>query len=98
MKIETTINQDHQAELIVELEPEILDKEVFRGWLMETYPNIFPNIKPDQDIPPISSEIKIELAKRYMKSYQKITGLEFKAEVVDVVERIANNLKKANYL
>ncbi len=79
-------------------EPEILDKEVFRGWLMETYPNIFPNIKPNQDIPPISSEIKIELAKRYMKSYQKITGLEFKAEVVDVVERIVNNLKKANYL
>jgi len=79
-------------------EPEILDKEIFRGWLMETYPNIFPNIKPDQDIPPISSEIKIELAKRYMKSYQKITGLEFKAEVVDVVERIVNNLKRANYL
>ncbi len=79
-------------------EPEILDKEVFRGWLMETYPNIFPNIKPDQDIPPISSEIKIELAKRYMKSYQKITGLEFKAEVIDVIERIVNNLKKANYL
>ena len=79
-------------------EPEILDKEIFRGWLMETYPNIFPNIKPNQDIPPISSEIKIELAKRYMKSYQKITGLEFKAEVVDVVERIVNNLKRANYL
>jgi len=79
-------------------EPEILDKEVFRGWLMETYPNIFPNIKPDQEIPPISSEIKIELTKRYMKSYQKITGLEFKAEVIDVVERIVNNLKKANYL
>ncbi len=79
-------------------EPEILDKEIFRGWLMETYPNIFPNIKPDQDIPPISSEIKIELAKRYMKSYQKITGLEFKAEVLDVKERIVNNLKKAKYL
>ncbi len=79
-------------------EPEILDKEIFRGWLMETYPNIFPNIKPNQDIPPISSEIKIELAKRYMKSYQKITGLEFKAEVIDVIERIVNNLKKANYL
>ncbi len=79
-------------------EPEILDKEVFRAWLMETYPNIFPNIKPNQDIPPISSEIKIELTKRYMKSYQKITGIEFKAEVIDVVERIVNNLKKANYL
>ena len=79
-------------------EPEILDKEIFRGWLMETYPNIFPNIKPNQEIPPISSEIKIELTKRYMKSYQKITGIEFKAEVVDVVERIVNNLKKINYL
>ncbi len=79
-------------------EPEILDKEIFRGWLMETYPNIFPNIKPNQDIPPISSEIKIELAKRYMKSYQKITGIEFKAEVVNVMERIVNNLKKTNYL
>jgi len=79
-------------------EPEILDKEIFRGWLMETYPLIFPNIKLNQEIPPISSEIKIELTKRYMKSYQKITGLEFKAEVTDVIERIVNNLKKANYL
>ncbi len=79
-------------------EPEILDKEIFRGWLMDTYPNIFPNIAPSQEIPPISSEIKIELAKRYMKSYQKITGFKFKPEVSDVKERIANNLKKANYL
>ncbi|MCK4481344.1 MAG: phosphoribosylaminoimidazolesuccinocarboxamide synthase, partial [Candidatus Lokiarchaeota archaeon] len=57
--------------------PEILDKEIFREWLMETYPKIFPDIKPDEDIPPISENIKIELAKRYMQSYEKITGLEF---------------------
>ena len=79
-------------------EPEILDKEIFRSWLMDTYPDIFPNIAPDQDIPPIAPEIKVELAKRYMKSYQKITGNEFKAEVTDVKKRIAENLKKANYL
>jgi len=79
-------------------EPEILDKEIFRSWLMDTYPDIFPNIAPDQDIPPIAPEIKVELAKRYMKSYQKITGNEFKAEVTDVKQRIADNLKKANYL
>ena len=30
--------------------PEILDKEIFRGWLMETYPDIFPDIKPDENI------------------------------------------------
>ncbi|MHA1508556.1 MAG: phosphoribosylaminoimidazolesuccinocarboxamide synthase [Promethearchaeota archaeon] len=79
-------------------DPEILDKEIFRGWLMDTYPDIFPNITSDQDIPPIAPEIKVELAKRYMRSYQKITGNEFKAETSDVKKRIVENLKKANYL
>jgi phosphoribosylaminoimidazole-succinocarboxamide synthase len=79
-------------------DPDILDKEIFRGWLMETYPDIFPNIKPDQEIPPISEDIKIELAKKYMQSYQKITGLEFKAEISDVKQRIYQNLKQVNYL
>lgn len=78
--------------------PDILDKEIFRGWLMDTYPEIFPNIKPEEDIPLISEDIKIELAKRYMRSYQKITGLEFKPEVADVNQRIYENLKAANYL
>ncbi|MFX1257204.1 MAG: phosphoribosylaminoimidazolesuccinocarboxamide synthase [Promethearchaeota archaeon] len=79
-------------------EPEILDKEIFRGWLMDTYPDIFPNISPEQEIPPISDEIKIELAKRYVKSYEKITGLEFKAEISDVSQRIKANLIRAKYL
>ncbi len=79
-------------------DPEILDKEIFRGWLMNTYPDIFPDINPEQEIPPISDDIKIELAKRYMKSYEKITGLEFKLEISDVNKRIQLNLKKANYL
>ena len=79
-------------------EPVILDKEIFRGWLMETYPKTFPDIKPDEDIPPISEDIKIELATRYMRSYKKITGLDFKAEVEDVNQRILNNLKDTNYL
>jgi phosphoribosylaminoimidazole-succinocarboxamide synthase len=81
-----------------EEEPEILDKEIFRGWLMTTYPEIFPNIKPEQEIPPIADDIKIELAKRYMKSYKTITGMEFKPEVSDVEERIIDNLRKAGYL
>ncbi|MBY8990372.1 MAG: phosphoribosylaminoimidazolesuccinocarboxamide synthase [Candidatus Lokiarchaeota archaeon] len=81
-----------------EEEPEILDKEIFRGWLMETYPKTFPDIKPDEDIPLISEDIKIELATRYMRSYKKITGLDFKAEVEDVNQRILKNLKDTNYL
>ncbi|MBY8984984.1 MAG: phosphoribosylaminoimidazolesuccinocarboxamide synthase [Candidatus Lokiarchaeota archaeon] len=79
-------------------EPDILDKEIFRGWLMETYPDIFPDIKLEDEIPPIADDIKIELAKRYMKSYEKITGMEFHAEVADVNQRIHDNLKQADYL
>ncbi len=79
-------------------EPEILDKEIFRGWLMKTYPDVFPNIKLEDEIPPIKDDIKIELAKRYKKSFETITGLEFKAEVADVSERIKTNLKNTQYL
>jgi phosphoribosylaminoimidazole-succinocarboxamide synthase len=81
-----------------EEEPEILDKEIFRAWLMNKYPEIFPDITLDQSIPPISSDIKIELAKRYMRSYEKITGLKFKGEVSNVKQRIRKNLEKAKYL
>ncbi len=79
-------------------EPDILDKEIFRGWLMDTYPKIFPDIKPDEEIPPISEDIKIDLATRYMRNYKKITGSDFKAEVADVNQRILENLKETNYL
>ncbi|MBN1215356.1 MAG: phosphoribosylaminoimidazolesuccinocarboxamide synthase [Candidatus Lokiarchaeota archaeon] len=79
-------------------EPEILDKEIFREWLMNTYPDIFPNIKPEKQIPPISEDIKIELAKRYMKSYEKITGVEFRPIVSNIKERIEENLKKINLI
>ena len=79
-------------------DPDILDKEIFRGWLMKKYPDIFPNIKHNQGIPPISDEIKIELAMRYMRSFHKIIGILFTPEVSDVRERIKANLKKAKYL
>ena len=65
---------------------------------MNTYPEIFPDIKPEQEIPYITPDIKIELAKRYMRSYQKITGVEFSAEVADVNQRIQDNLKRKGYI
>ncbi len=92
------IHDTYQERFENNTDPDILDKEIFRGWLMETYPDIFPNIKPDQEIPPISEEIKIELAKRYMSSYARITGIEFQPMISKVRERIEENLKKANFL
>ena len=79
-------------------DPDILDKEVFREWLMETYPDKFPNIGPNDEIPPITESIKTETAKRYIKSYEKITGIKFKLEIAKVLERITKNLKNAHYL
>lgn len=80
-------------------DPDILDKEFFRGWLMDTFPDIFPDIKPDQDIPPIPDDVKIKLAKRYIRNYEKITGSDFKPDSGDnLIERIRNNLVKAGYM
>ena len=92
------ILETYEERFVNDEEPEILDKEIFREWLMETYPEIFPNIKPNEAIPPISEDIKIELAKRYMRSFEKITGLSFKAEVSDISERINESLKETRYL
>ncbi|TXT64826.1 MAG: putative phosphoribosylaminoimidazole-succinocarboxamide synthase 2 [Promethearchaeota archaeon] len=92
--IENTFEQRFQKDE----EPDILDKEIFRGWLMDTYPDIFPNIRPEQEIPPISDDIKIELAKRYMRSYERITGQEFSPDVGNVEKRIKTNLRKRDYL
>lgn len=79
-------------------EPDILDKEIIRAWLMRTYPNIFPDISQDEEIPPISDNIRIETAKKYIMSFEKITGLEYKAKISDIKQRIRENLEKANYL
>ena len=79
-------------------EPDILDKEIIRTWLMRIYPSIFPDISHNAEIPLISDNIRIETAKKYIMSFEKITGLEFKAEVSDISHRIRENLKKANYL
>jgi phosphoribosylaminoimidazole-succinocarboxamide synthase len=80
-------------------EPDILDKEFFRGWLMDSFPDIFPDIRPDQDIPPIPDDVKVKLAKRYVNNFEKITGSQFKPEGgEDLIERIQSNLKGAGYL
>lgn len=80
-------------------EPEILDKEFFRGWLMETFPETFPNIKPNEKIPEIPNDIKVKLAKRYINNFERIIGAQFNPDTKkDPIERVKNNLKNAGYL
>ncbi|MBD3353246.1 MAG: phosphoribosylaminoimidazolesuccinocarboxamide synthase [Candidatus Lokiarchaeota archaeon] len=67
-------------------EPDILDKEFFRGWLMEQA------FMGDGEIPDIPDDIRIELAQRYVKSYEIITGKEFSPALGNIKERIKKNL------
>lgn len=77
-------------------EPEILDKEFFRGWLMEP-PR---NYQGDGPIPAVPPEIKVQLASRYKQSYETITARAFTPgqDERPVMERIRDNLEKAGLL
>ncbi|MHA1734234.1 MAG: phosphoribosylaminoimidazolesuccinocarboxamide synthase [Promethearchaeota archaeon] len=76
-------------------EPDILDKEFFRGWLMSE-----KNYMGDGPVPQVPPEIKVQLAKRYKESYETITGRPFEPalEGGSVKERIEKNLRSAGLL
>ncbi len=65
-----------------------LDKEFIREWLKEK------GFLGEGEIPPLTDEIRIELAKKYIEVYEKITGEEFVSKAEDVTERIRGNLKE----
>ncbi len=68
--------------------PERLDKEFFRQWLIDE-----KDYMGDGPIPDVDPDVKIEFVKRYAKSYEMITGEEFEPIVEgDIKERIKKNL------
>jgi phosphoribosylaminoimidazole-succinocarboxamide synthase len=73
-------------------EQQILDKEHIRNWLRSQ------GFSGEGVPPKLSNEIKVELAIKYMKVYETITGELFIAETGDVLKRITKNLKDHSYL
>lgn len=74
------------------IEPDILDKEFFRQWLINE-----KNFMGDGPIPDIPDEIRAELASRYIENYEKITGTTFKPPLEgNIMERIKKNLNLIN--
>lgn len=70
-------------------EPDILDKEFFRAWLMKE-----KKFGGEGPIPKVEDDIKVEFVKRYVQSYEMITGQPFKPELKgSVKDRIMKNLK-----
>ncbi|MFV8754368.1 phosphoribosylaminoimidazolesuccinocarboxamide synthase [Nannocystaceae bacterium ST9] len=76
----------YEAAMAEGRDPRALDKEFVRTWLVaqgfggEGVPPILPD------------EVRIELAQRYVETYERITGREFQPDLRPPVERLRANL------
>lgn len=72
-------------------EPDNIDKEFLRLWFTEHC-----NPYKDKELPKAPEELVVELSRRYIMLYEKITGQEFSFpdSSKPIEERIKNNLKK----
>lgn len=71
-----------------------LSKEFLREWLIAKH-----NYMGNGPIPAITDEIKIEFCKRYIETFETVTGKQFKpAMEKNINARIEKNLKKKKYL
>ncbi|HZE87527.1 MAG TPA: phosphoribosylaminoimidazolesuccinocarboxamide synthase [Methylomirabilota bacterium] len=74
------------------LEPENFDKEFIRLWYAK-------RVNPYKDkIPPMSEELIVQAAKRYIGAYEKLTDKKFEAFDYPIEDRIKHNLKKAGII
>jgi phosphoribosylaminoimidazole-succinocarboxamide synthase len=79
------------------LEPESLDKEFFRRWLVEAGFN--PAKGKAQKLPVITEEIQVNLSLKYIALYEKITREKFIFPSPEpVLQRISNNLQQQNLI
>ena len=67
----------------------MLDKENIRQWLIDR------GFSGEGTPPPLTDEIRVILAERYIELYNQLTGNEFNPVVGDVRTRIETNLEKA---
>jgi phosphoribosylaminoimidazole-succinocarboxamide synthase len=75
---------DYQERLATGQEPRSLDKEYVRRYLSETAQWVGEGPPPQ-----LPDEVRIEAARRYIKSYELVTGRSFVPVVGDPVARIA---------
>ena len=71
----------------------MLDKENIRKWLMEER-----GYMGQGPAPTIPDEVRIDLAKKYVANYERLTGKPFEPADGDPHERLVENLRKAGIL
>jgi phosphoribosylaminoimidazole-succinocarboxamide synthase len=74
-------------------EQEMLDKENIRQWLIREH-GFSGHGKP----PPLSDDVRVMLATKYLEVYEILTGERFESEVGNVEVRIRKNLAARGYL
>ena len=75
-----------RAALAKGLEPEGLDKDYVRRWLLEQ------GYTGDGAPPPLTDEVRIEAARRYIDACERITGEPFVPDTRPPAARILQNL------
>jgi phosphoribosylaminoimidazole-succinocarboxamide synthase len=74
-------------------EQQMLDKENIRQWLIKEH-GFSGHGKP----PPLSDDVRVMLARKYIEVFERLTGETFASEVGSVEDRIQRNLKAKGYL
>jgi phosphoribosylaminoimidazole-succinocarboxamide synthase len=67
-------------------DPKALDKEYVRRWLVEQ------GYRGEGTAPQLPDEVRCEAATRYVEAYERVTGLDFVADVEPPESRIRRNL------
>ena len=66
--------------------PNAIDKEYVRLWLGEQ------GYKGEGTPPALSDEVRCEAARRYIRAYEQVSGLNFEPDLSEPVGRIRSNL------
>jgi phosphoribosylaminoimidazole-succinocarboxamide synthase len=83
----------YQAHLAKGQDQEMLDKENIRQWLIREH-GFSGQGKP----PPLTDEVRVMLAQKYIEVFERLTGESFESKVGDVADRIVKNLAAKGYL
>jgi phosphoribosylaminoimidazole-succinocarboxamide synthase len=78
---------DYEERLARGEEPRGLDKEYVRRWLVDER-----GYRGEGPPPPLTDEVRIEAARRYIATYELITGRDFAPDTSDPLQRIRTRL------
>jgi phosphoribosylaminoimidazole-succinocarboxamide synthase len=87
------IADGYQARFEAGAEQEMLDKENIRQWLIKEH-----GFSGHGQPPPLTDEVRVMLARKYIEAYERLTGEPFLSEVGSVADRIVKNLKAKGYM